>query len=111
HHRRRVQPQYQIHGHLLRSPKGDPQYQSVGHWAVFTDQCMQSIAEKLHAFKSLETLVLVVHFEIGRDKGSSTRAIMENHLVKTKDQLVLRGKCKEWKLPAVKVMGPQAFAN
>jgi hypothetical protein len=78
---------------------------SQDRWAPY-------IAGGLRALESLETLILVVDGETGSDgEGSSMRLNMEDHLVKTRDQLVLQGICKEWKLPAVKVMTPRAFES
>jgi hypothetical protein len=79
---------------------------------LLRERLWEYIAEKLPAFESLETLILVVDGKTGRaEKGSSIRVKMEDHLVKAKGRLVLQGKSKEWKLPAIKVMDTRAFKN
>jgi hypothetical protein len=70
------------------------------------------IAQRLLEFERLETLILVVDGGTeGDGEESSFRERTENKLVKVRDYLVLHGNCKERKLPAVKVMTPEAFEN
>jgi hypothetical protein len=76
----------------------------------FDDEWARYFAGKLVLFARLETLISVVGDETRRDEeGSSNQVNMEDHLVKVKDQLVLRGDCTGWNLPVVKVMTRQAF--
>jgi hypothetical protein len=76
------------------------------------DVRMKYVARQLRAFRMLEMLILVIDGEMADDgEGSSLPENMEDYLVKVKDQLVLQGKCKAWKLPLVKVMDAQAFEN
>jgi hypothetical protein len=60
-------------------------------------------------FESLETLIIVVEGETGRNEAESIRENMEGLLIKTRDRLTLRGHCKEWKLPMVEVMDALDF--
>jgi hypothetical protein len=72
------------------------------------ERLREYIAEKLPAFEGLETLILVID---GKKNGSSIRVKMEDQLAKVNDQLVLHGKSKEWKVPAVQAMNPRDFKS
>jgi hypothetical protein len=78
---------------------------------IFQNQWTNYSAERLFAFESLVTLVLVIEREVGGDEQELIRANMEGHLIKAQDRLVLQGNCKEWHPPTVKVMTRRAFEN
>jgi hypothetical protein len=62
------------------------------------------VARNLHPLQALEKLILVDNCGTG-----FVWACMKADLDMAKDQLVLQGKCKEWKLPVVEVVAPQYF--
>jgi hypothetical protein len=75
------------------------------------DVWTQHVAERLGAFEGLETLILVIDREVGKNGKELIRVNMEDHLVKAQNRLVLQGNCREWKLPAVQVMTRRAFED
>jgi hypothetical protein len=76
---------------------------------VDQQRLVKNIAALLPAFEVLETLILVIDGEAGKDEeGFSVRERAENILIQVAAQLKI---CREWKLPMVKVMNPRAFKN
>jgi hypothetical protein len=66
----------------------------------------------LFLLRELETLILVVEMEAGRNEGGSIQEYMQDRLIKARDRLRMHGRKEfEWKLPVVMVINPQAFEN
>jgi hypothetical protein len=63
-------------------------------------------AGNLHPLQALEKLILVVDSPTGFGW-----ACMKDALDMAKEQLVLQGKCKEWKLPVVEDVAPRDFGR
>jgi hypothetical protein len=78
---------------------------------LFRDEWMQYVAGRLPAFETLETLILVVERKLERTGVELIQVNMEGYLAKAQDQLILLGRCKEWKSPLVKVMTRRGFEN
>jgi hypothetical protein len=69
-------------------------------------QFTRYLSMRLPMFERLEIIVLVFGWD-----AAFTQKCMEDALIEVNDRLRLEGKNGEWKVPAVKVMNPEAFES